>query len=153
MLSNILVAFDGSEHSFQAARFAAETARLIPGSQCTLITVLTFTREDARFLGASSEEFEKAEKSLEAKIFGDIIKFFNDANVPLITVYREGDPAMEIIKYAEAYFIDHIVIGSRGLGNIKGTLLGSVSSKVIYNSKCPVTIIKDKIHIVPESAK
>lgn len=153
MLSNILVAFDGSGHSLRAARFAAEMARIIPGSKCTLITVLTFTREEARFLGASSEEFEKAEKSLEAKIFGDIKNYFSGMNIPLITVFRDGDPAREILKYAETHYIDHIVIGSRGLGNIKGTLLGSVSSKVIQNSKCPVTIIKDKINATPESAK
>ncbi|QIZ10996.1 universal stress protein [Priestia megaterium] len=35
-----------------------------------------------------------------------------------------------------------IIMGSRGLGNIKGLLLGSVSQKVSQLSHCPVLIIK-----------
>lgn len=143
MLSNILVAFDGSEHSVLAAKFAAGIAKIVPGCLCTLISVLTFTKEDAGFLGASPEEFEKAEKSMQNEIFEDIQEYFKGINIPVITVIKEGDPAGEIIKYAENNGIDHIVAGSRGLGNIKGTLLGSVSSKIIHTARCPVTIMKD----------
>ncbi len=143
MLSNILVAFDGSEHSIRAAKFAAGVAKIVPGCQCTLISVLTFTKEDAGFLGASAEEFENAEKSMQTEMFSDIQEYFNGINIPILTVIKEGDPAGEIVKYAKNNGIDHIVVGSRGLGNIKGTLLGSVSSKIIHTAKCPVTIIKD----------
>jgi nucleotide-binding universal stress UspA family protein len=42
----------------------------------------------------------------------------------------EGDPAQIIIDFAKDGDFDAIVIGNRGLGNIKGFLLGSVSGKV-----------------------
>lgn len=151
VLNNILVAYDGSEHSFRAAKFAAGVAGIVPGSRCTLLTVLTFTREEARFLGATAGEFEKAEQALETKIFSDVKNHYRNLNIPLVTEIREGDPAKEILTYAETYGIDHIIIGSRGLGNIKGTLLGSVSSKVIHTAKCPVTVINDKMHVPPEN--
>lgn len=141
MLSNILVAFDGSKHSINAAKFAAKVVELIPGSKCTLITVLTFTKDQALFLGASAEDFEKAEKSFEGSLLENIKKHFG--NTPLTIVTREGYPPSEIIKYAGENDIDHIIVGSRGLGNMKGTLLGSVSSKILHNAKCPITIIKD----------
>lgn len=143
MLGNILVAFDGSEHSIRAAKFAAEITLLLPQSKCTLITVLTFTKDEAEFLGASGEEYDKTLKSYENKFFKEIKKYFNDKNIPLNTVVKEGDPPHEIVKYAEANAVDHIIIGTRGLGNIKGALLGSVSSKVIHAAKCPVTVVKD----------
>jgi Universal stress protein UspA and related nucleotide-binding proteins len=143
MFNNILVAFDGSDYAYRAARFAADMAGIIPGAKCTLITVLTFTREEARFLGATAEEFENAEKFLESKIWGEAKKLFSSTGVPLTVLFGEGDPAGEIVKFAGENSIDHIVIGSRGLGNIKGALLGSVSSKVIHNAKCPVTVVKD----------
>jgi nucleotide-binding universal stress UspA family protein len=143
MLSNILVAFDGSEHALRAAKFAAELVVLLQQSQCTLITVLTFTKDEAEFLGASEEEYEKALKSYENKIFKEARKYFKDKDIPLHTVVKEGDPPHEIVKYAETNAVDHIIIGTRGLGNIKGTLLGSVSSKVIHTARCPVTVVRD----------
>lgn len=47
-----------------------------------------------------------------------------------------------IAETAASLDIDQIVMGARGLGHIKGMLLGSVSQKVIQLSKCPVTIVK-----------
>jgi nucleotide-binding universal stress UspA family protein len=48
------------------------------------------------------------------------------------TVQLAGDPAETIIEYAKDHGFDMIVIGSRGLGKVKGFLLGSVSSKVCH---------------------
>ena len=47
-----------------------------------------------------------------------------------------------IIKVAEAEGSDMIVMGSRGLGLFKGAILGSVSQKVVEESKIPVMVIK-----------
>ena len=41
-----------------------------------------------------------------------------------------GDPASEVIKQAKRGKADLVVIGSRGLGKVKGMLLGSVSRKI-----------------------
>jgi hypothetical protein len=47
-----------------------------------------------------------------------------------------GDPATEILALAEATKADMIVMGSRGLSNLKGLLVGSVSHKVMNLAKC-----------------
>ena len=54
----------------------------------------------------------------------------------------EGVPADEIVKIAHAEKVDLIVIGSRGLTEVRAFLLGSVSDKVSHHSKCPVLIVK-----------
>jgi len=143
MLKNILIAFDGSVQSHNAVEFAAGVSQVIPGAKCTLITVLAFTRDEARFLGASQTESEQAEKEFADKYFRDIKKVFANSSIPLTIIIREGDPAKEILKYAGENGIDHIVIGPRGLGNIQGALLGSVSSKIIHLARCPVTLVKN----------
>jgi nucleotide-binding universal stress UspA family protein len=51
-------------------------------------------------------------------------------------------PADEIMKTAQEENVDLIVVGSRGLTEVKAFLLGSVSSKVSHRSKCPILIIK-----------
>ena len=58
------------------------------------------------------------------------------------TVIRNGDPARVIIEYAEQHDIDMIVIGSRGLGDLKGMLLGSVSHKVAHLAECSCITVK-----------
>lgn len=144
MCKNILIAFDGSGHSVQAARFAAEVAGAVPGVKCTLISVITFSKDEARFLGASEIEYSRAVKSFKEKHYGKIESFFKNRGLDLVTVVREGSPAGEIVKYASENGINHIVIGTRGLGNIQGALLGSVSSRVIHSAPCPVTLVKDR---------
>ncbi|MBR6268720.1 MAG: universal stress protein, partial [Selenomonadaceae bacterium] len=37
---------------------------------------------------------------------------------------------------------DLVVMGSRGLGVVKGVLLGSVSQYIVEQSKCPVLVVK-----------
>jgi len=53
-----------------------------------------------------------------------------------------GSPGEWIIKVAKEDEVDMIVMGARGLGKIKKTILGSVSDYVLNKSKVPVLIFK-----------
>lgn len=53
-----------------------------------------------------------------------------------------GSPGEWIIKVAKEDDVDMIVMGARGLGKIKKTILGSVSDYVLNKSKVPVLIFK-----------
>lgn len=52
------------------------------------------------------------------------------------TVLREGDPAAAILNLAREENADIIVMGRRGLGDLAGLLLGSVSHKVAHLAEC-----------------
>lgn len=54
----------------------------------------------------------------------------------------DGAPADKIIAAAEKESADMIVMGSRGLGNIAGLLMGSVSHKVSHLSQCTCVTVK-----------
>ena len=53
-----------------------------------------------------------------------------------------GDAAEEIISYARDQAIDLIISGSRGLGAVRGWLMGSVSRKLAHYSNCSVLIAR-----------
>ncbi len=53
-----------------------------------------------------------------------------------------GNPAMEICREAKEGRFDLIVMGCRGLGEIKGYLMGSVSNRVVRHAPCPVLIVR-----------
>ena len=58
------------------------------------------------------------------------------------TAVVPGHPATIILEEAEKTAADLIVLGSRGLGAVKGLLLGSVSAAVIQKAPCPVLTTK-----------
>ena len=54
----------------------------------------------------------------------------------------EGAPADTILTIAEQVSADLIVMGARGIGQLKEHFLGSVSHRVMIHAKCPVLVIK-----------
>ena len=56
-------------------------------------------------------------------------------------VIEEGEPAKRIISFSKEKDIDLIVMGARGLGLIKGMIIGSVADAVLKSSPCPVLVI------------
>lgn len=63
-------------------------------------------------------------------------------SMKVVKVYRTGDPAETITEYTKEINADLIIMGSRGLGLVRGVLLGSVSKYVLERTKCPVLIVK-----------
>ena len=53
-----------------------------------------------------------------------------------------GDPAEALLGYARDLGIDLIVMGRRGVGPIRGLLMGSVSLKVNSLAGCPVLTVR-----------
>lgn len=58
------------------------------------------------------------------------------------TMVVEGDPTRVIVDTAQSKGADLIVIGSRGLGDLQGLLLGSVSHKVANAAPCSCLIVR-----------
>ena len=53
-----------------------------------------------------------------------------------------GDPASTILRLAKGLRADMIFLGSRGLGNLEGLLMGSVSHKVTHLAECTCVAVK-----------
>ncbi|MGI9429190.1 MAG: universal stress protein [Bythopirellula sp.] len=56
--------------------------------------------------------------------------------------YLNGNPAEEILAFAEQENVDMIVIGSHGRTGLSRLLLGSIAEAVVRGSKCPVLTVK-----------
>jgi nucleotide-binding universal stress UspA family protein len=54
------------------------------------------------------------------------------------TLVREGDPGSCIVEMARASDVDLIMMPTRGRGRFRTALLGSVTAKVLHDSKCAV---------------
>jgi nucleotide-binding universal stress UspA family protein len=58
------------------------------------------------------------------------------------TLLKDGDPAAAILRAADDEAADLIVLGRRGLGDLAGLLLGSVSHKVAHLASCACLTVK-----------
>jgi nucleotide-binding universal stress UspA family protein len=76
------------------------------------------------------------------KILDEATVILKEAGVESNTVMPRGDAASEILAYAKEHQADLIVCGSRGLSEISGWLLGSVSRKLVHYAGCSVLIVK-----------
>ena len=54
----------------------------------------------------------------------------------------DGDPAKRILEYAKEEAVDCIIMGSRGLGDLKALLQGSVSRKVSNRAPCTCVTVR-----------
>ena len=130
--SCILVGYDGSSASRRAVYRAIEIAKAL-GSKLVIATVVppltVFLGELMVPEHVDLSVFERqARKSLEALIREVKEAAGLERVEPVILV---GDPARELVRYAEENGCDLIVVGRRGIGGLERLILGSVSSKVV----------------------
>jgi nucleotide-binding universal stress UspA family protein len=64
-----------------------------------------------------------------------------DVKTEEVTAFH-GHIANRLIEAAERHQADVIVMGSRGLSDIKGMFLGSVTHKVLHMAECPVLVVR-----------
>ena len=57
-----------------------------------------------------------------------------------------GKPGEVVCKIAEEENCVLIVTGTRGLGKVRRTFLGSVSDYIIHHSHVPVLVVRNTVH-------
>ena len=147
MITKILVATDGSDNAANAIKYAIEfaskwDAQLLVLSVIPTPTHFIFDEDgfDPKYLPEFEENLEKAYQS----ILDEAVKTVENEQ-PKIGVksrLEKGRPANVIVNVARNENVDLIVMGSRGLGGITGSILGSTSQAVVQLCIKPILIIK-----------
>lgn len=146
MLKNILVPVDGSDHSRKALELACELGKKQGATLHLLHIVQAPTGKRVLTLGsaavtidADSQQLQKAGKQVVGSA-EDIARGHGFEKVAVSVA--GGDPAARIIDYAKDKNIDMIVMGSRGLSDLTGLLMGSVSHKVSHLAHCSCVTVR-----------
>lgn len=142
MYSKVVVAVDGSESSKKALQEAKRMLLNQVAEEVEVVYVAPTFRNEIFFTEQYSllldplyskmlAEGEELLKSCAAELEGYNVK----------TTLLKGEPPVEIAKLANNGY-DLIIVGSRGKNPISNLILGSVSSRILQEVKCPVLIIK-----------
>ncbi len=166
-LKRILVVTDGSEYSKKAIEYLAPLCSKGKRNRCSWLP----TSVDLRLMHVlpppippdlaarawavgpeviypapappiDTKKLEQDEENQGIKILDEATATIKEAGFDSSRVMPRGDAATEILAYAKENKVDLIVCGSRGLSEISGWLLGSVSRKLVHYAGSSVLIVK-----------
>lgn len=139
MFKNILLAWDGSEHSSRAVDKAIEIAKCDKNSKVVVVYVSDSSKAKSEVLqnwntiDVTSTKEQKL-KQIEGRVKKEEISY--ELKV------LNGEPGPAIVEYANKNEFDVVIVGSRGLNALQEMVLGSVSHKIAKRANCPVLIVK-----------
>lgn len=148
LISNVLVAIDGSENSAKALDFALDLAEKY-AAKVTILNVfespaMGVIPQSAGYFGDNMPVFANELIKFHEEILAKALNRAKEIkpNLAISTALRDGDPVVEIVAMAKDEGFDVIVVAHRGVGRVSGVLLGSVSEKVTRLASCPVIIVR-----------
>jgi nucleotide-binding universal stress UspA family protein len=136
-VQRIVVAYDGSESSVRATRFAL---RFIAGDGAE-IWIVHATDPPRTVAEPRTEEEQGSETTAIEQGLRAIQSVADPSGRRLHVWVREGRAATIVLEAAAEVNADLIVVGTRGLRGASRLLLGSVSTEVLSHSRRPVTVV------------
>ncbi len=136
---SVLVPVDGSVNALGALAVACRRARSRRGVRVVVLNVQP-AMPSSRF--ASRAAIRDHQERMAAEVFQKVAVVAKREKLRVQQQMLVGLPAIEITRMADAIGADEIVMGTRGLGGVKGLFMGSVAMKVVHLSKVPVTLVK-----------
>ena len=139
LIKSILVPIDGSDHAEKALDYALNMAE-IHDAKVEILTVVDEVKMAPDWARDYSEKLREQGEEVLTSTFSKAVK--QKPNLKISKRLAEGYASEEIVKCAEKGHHDLIVMGSRGMGIVRGLFLGSVSSRVVNQAEIPVLIVK-----------
>jgi len=143
--NKLLLPTDGSNNALRAARYAATLIRNNPDKMVTILYVRPRKGDWSNYSWVLEDKLDSGLDEMAREVIEKTKKTFEEEGVPAKAIKTDvitGDPGRSIVKYAKDGNFGQIIMGTRGLGKLKGIILGSVSHQVLYMSEIPVLLIK-----------
>jgi nucleotide-binding universal stress UspA family protein len=152
----VLIALDSSEASFRAME--ALPSLFDPTSlEVTLMHVIemswaapsSFVAQDEAIDFSDLSEYERQLGRELRQTANTVMESARHSlerwSIPVSSVIKEGDPALELCSEAEQGGYDLVVTGATGTSDVKHALLGSVSLKLAWDTPTSVAIIRQAV--------
>ena len=142
----MLVAIDGSEGSYEAARALAHFASL---DQLILVTVVDVPEVRYQSIWLRIDDLasivERDMREEAQRLLDRIVTLLPSDIGPVTRRIEKGKPAEMILDIAQDAQTDLIVVGARGLNRLAELVFGSVSHRIMTHAPCSTLIVKSPL--------
>jgi nucleotide-binding universal stress UspA family protein len=135
----LLLPLDGSDNANLACAHAIDLAR---AGAMSIVLLYCYGDLPAAISGAARDEIIALSESEGRAILDPAARQCAENGVPCKGMIRSGNPGRTIVAVAQAEGCDCIVMGSRGLSDFSGMVMGSVSHRVLRHAAMPVLIVR-----------
>ncbi|MGG3883856.1 universal stress protein [Brevibacillus panacihumi] len=138
--SKVLIAVDGSEQ----AKEAIEKATALSQSLDVTYSLVTVVPPPVSYAGAYGPGWQDV-STLEEWGKSTLLPYEEMMQEKGVTYQSQvliGDPATVIKQTAKEQEADLIVLGHHGMGGVAGTMMGSVTFKLVHRVRTPLLIVK-----------
>lgn len=146
MFRRILIPVDGSNAALAAVKAAFEVGERFDSELYLLCVYRHYSLLEASMSMVRPEEPKNLDDSMReyaTSVVENAKDFAKGLGSRTVRGFvKSGQPARTIVGFAKEHKIDLIAMGSRGLGDVEGYLLGSVSHKVTSLAGMPVLVVK-----------
>ncbi|MFZ5555681.1 MAG: universal stress protein [Pseudomonadota bacterium] len=143
-MKRVLVGMDGSESALRALRELVDgwLSCIKPNElEVHLVNVQTPLARDVNLM-LGEEQVAGYYRREHDKALEEARSLLDRAGIRFEESCRVGDPAAQLADYARQQNVSLIVLGTRGLGDLRGLLLGSVTHKLMHLTNIPVLLVK-----------
>ncbi|MEO7864125.1 MAG: universal stress protein [Nitrospirales bacterium] len=148
----ILMAVDPSEHAQEAIRFV-KSVDWPKESEIYLIHVIEMKHASPLIPLDGPSSWDRIISQARGKLVTQTKGFLEHTKkeileerpVTIKSLVMEGLPGAEILQAVKDHQIDLVILGTRGLSNVKRFLLGSTSDWVMREAPCSVLLVREKL--------
>lgn len=148
----ILIAIDGSPAALVAAKHGLQLVQDGLHTAFVLATVQDPVYLYEMVLRPDADVLERVTGAVGTRALAAAEGLFKKSGVAYEREIGSGDPSRTLVEIAQRCGCNAILMGARGMGALRGVLLGSVSQGVLQRAAVPVTIVKDEAEDEPATA-
>ena len=143
-IRKIMVAYDFSDYSKEALKFAVELADELK-SDLMIVNVINqrdvdaLLRAEMEGVNFSADEFIKDNKKDRLEQINKLIEDISAKHLPIEIKIKTGVPFRELIQAVKDGGVDLVVMGRKGRSNLSGILFGTTAEKMFRH--CPVPLL------------
>ena len=141
MFDHILVPLDGSTLAAASIPFAVTLGRAVDARISVLAVVEPFPAS-ARLPDAAVREADERQTATSTAYLESEAAKIRVLGLAVTTVIRHGNPAEEIIAYAEEGGCDLIAMGTHGRTGMDRVRMGSVAQHVLRHTTVPTMVVR-----------
>ena len=136
----VVVAYDGSEPAMRAVEYAIDE---FPDQEITLLRVIEAADGSTEAgIKIIQEALKRAERESVSRVTEEVSNLLDERDIDVEIETAIGEPAREIVRYAEEHDTDVVIVGNHGRRGVTRVLLGSVAERVVRRAPTTVIVVR-----------